>query len=172
VEIQFPSRAKPCDIFKRHSVNATGFYPNRPLSVSLQTAPYSFLFWYYSFQKNKGPKTGNHQTNKCTVEEMERIWQKIRFFKAQITCHGPHGWSPTSNRGFPLSSPYHFHVGFVVNKVVLKGSSPSTSVFSCQHHSPSAPYPFLSSRLLVTESEVFGSPKSVMLFRKFGSNTK
>ena len=131
-----------------------------------------FFFWYYSFQKNKGPQTGNHKTNKCTVEEMESIWEKSCFYRAQIPCHGPHGWSPSSNRGFPLSSPYYFHVGFVVNKVVLTGFSPRTSVFSCHHHSCNAPYPFLSSWLLVTESEVFGPSKSMMRFRKFGSNTK
>jgi hypothetical protein len=76
---------------------------------------------YYSFQKNKGSKTGNHQTNKGTLEELESIWEKSCFFRAQIPCHGPHGWLLTSNRGFQLSSPYYFHVGFVVNKVVLTG---------------------------------------------------
>jgi len=171
MEIKLPSRPKPCDIFKDIvSMQQFFFYLNRPLSVSLKTAPYPFLFWYYSFQKNKGSKTGNHQTNKCAVEELESIWEKFCFFRAQIPYHCPHGWSPTSNRNFPLSSPYHFLVGFVVNKVVLTGSSPSTSVFFCQHYSFSVPYPFLSSWLLVTENEVFGSSKSVIRFRKFGSN--
>jgi len=138
LEIQFLSRAKPRDILKRHSVSVTGFYLNRPLSVSLKRLHTHFGFGTIIFRKTMGRKLGTIKQINVLSKNWKSFERKVVFFRPQIPCHGPHGWTPTSNRGFPLASPYHFHVGFVVNEVVLRGSSPRTSVFSCKHHSSNA----------------------------------
>ena len=102
-----------------------------------------FYFGTTLFRKTRGRRLGTIKQINVLSKNWKAFERKV-YFRAQILCHGTHGLSPTSNRGFPLSSPYHFHVGFVVNKAVLTGSSLSTSGFSCQHRSSNAPYPFLS----------------------------